>query len=279
TRFAPSPTGPLHLGHAYSAAIAAARAKAKGGQFLLRIEDTDAQRSRVEWERQIYEDLTWLGLEWQSPVRCQSEHGDYYTKALKRLEERGLLFPCSCNRRDIQNALSAPQEGASMHGPDGLVYPGTCRHRPMSSRKPGDALRLNIATSAATLPPKISFTETGPAHPGPHDISPKDLITTVGDVVLARKESGAVAYHLAVVLDDADQDISEVVRGEDLFEATPLHVFLQALLDLPHPLYHHHGLIRDENGVRLAKRSDAQSLATFRSQGMSPAEVLQKIGF
>lgn len=279
TRFAPSPTGPLHLGHAYSALVAAERAKAQRGKFLLRIEDTDQQRSRPEWEAQIYEDVAWLGIQWETPVRRQSDHLAYYAQVLQGLADQGLLYPCSCSRADIREALSAPQEGAPMHGPDGLIYPGTCRHRPMSDRKPGDALRLNMAKAVEVLGIEtLSFIETGPAHAGTHHFAPQDLIETVGDVVLARKETEAAAYHLAVVVDDALQGITEVVRGEDLYEATPLHVLLQHLLGLPVPLYHHHALIRDAKGKRLAKRSDADALSAFRDAGLTPLEVKTKIG-
>jgi glutamyl-Q tRNA(Asp) synthetase len=277
TRFAPSPTGPLHLGHAFSALTAWQRAKAAGGMFLLRIEDLDADRCRPEWEALISEDLAWLGLDWPRPVRRQSEHVADYEAAIARLAERGLVYPCSCTRSDIREALSAPQEGAPAVGPDGIVYPGICRGRPMSSRRSGDALRLDIARAVAEAPP-LTFEETGPIRAGTHRIDPGALVTGTGDIVLGRRLTGNVAYHLAVVRDDALQGVTEVVRGEDLFSATPVQVLLQALLDLPTPAYHHHRLIRDERGRRLAKRDDARGLSTYRAAGLSPADIRAKIG-
>jgi glutamyl-Q tRNA(Asp) synthetase len=269
----------LHLGHAYSALVAAERAKTRDGHFLLRIEDTDHQRSRPEWEAQIYTDLTWLGLTWETPVRRQSDHLADYADILEQLADRALLYPCACSRADIRGALSAPQEGAPMHGPDGLIYPGTCRHRSIRDRQPGDALRLNMAKAVEVLgAATLHFTETGPTYEGVHSFAPGRLVETVGDVVLARKETEAAAYHLAVVLDDAFQGITEVVRGEDLYEATPLHVFLQHLLGVPVPLYHHHRLIRDAQGKRLAKRSDAEALSALRKVGCSPEGIRARIG-
>ncbi|EAR50402.1 glutamyl-/ glutaminyl-tRNA synthetase [Oceanicola granulosus HTCC2516] len=277
TRFAPSPTGPLHLGHAFSALTGQARAQAAGGSFLLRIEDLDRARSRPEWEAQIFDDLHWLGCRWPTPVRRQSDHLADYEAALERLAARGLLYPCSCTRGDIRAALSAPQEGVPV-GPDGIVYPGTCRGRPMTSRRPGDALRLDMAR-AAELVARLAFTETGPGHAGRHEVRTAELVESAGDIVLGRRDTGSVAYHLAVVHDDALQGVSEVVRGADLFEATPLQVLLQALLGLPTPTYHHHDLIRDAQGRRLAKRDDARAIATYRAEGMSPAEVRRMFGF
>ncbi|MEM8957599.1 MAG: tRNA glutamyl-Q(34) synthetase GluQRS [Pseudomonadota bacterium] len=273
TRFAPSPTGPLHLGHAYSAMLAHDIAQAAGGQCLLRIEDLDRERCKPEWEALIEQDLSWLGLDWPRPVRRQSDHPGDHAAALDRLESRGLLYPCRCNRADIRAALSAPQEGAAPPlGPDGLVYPGTCRARTMANRQPGDALRLNMARAVARTGP-ISFTEIGPERSGTHQIAPETLINEIGDVVLARRGSGAIAYHLAVTVDDALQQISHVVRGVDLFDATAIHVLLQRLLELPTPLYHHHRLIRDEAGKRLAKRDDDRAIRLYRDAGKTPAEI------
>jgi len=274
TRFAPSPTGLLHLGHAFSALTAWELARAAGGTFLLRIEDIDIPRCRPEFEAAIFEDLRWLGLDWPEPVLRQSDNLPAYGAALERLGALGLTYPCSCTRADIRAALSAPQEGVA--GPDGPVYPGTCRGRSLASRQPGDAIRLDMARAVAVTGP-LRFTETGPAHAGPHEISPEAMIETVGDVVLARRDIGT-SYHLAVVVDDAAQAITDVVRGEDLFTATPIHVLLQTLMGLPLPSYHHHRLIRDAAGKRLAKRDDARAIRTYRAEGLSPAAVRAMVG-
>ena len=275
TRFAPSPTGPLHLGHAYSALLAHDRARDAGGAFLLRIDDIDLTRARPEWEALIVQDLTWLGLTWDGPIRRQSDHLPDYRAAIDRLAAQGLTYPCSCKRRDIEAAASAPQEGAPSHGPDGRIYPGTCRGRPMSDWSQGDAIRLDLPRAIPqTLP---SFTETGPKHKGLHTPSAEHLLTHIGDPVLARPQMGA-SYHLCVVIDDAAQDISHVIRGEDLFEATALHVLLQNLLGLPTPSYHHHPLIRDEAGKRLAKRDDARAIRLYRDEGATPQDIRRMVG-
>ena len=279
TRFAPSPTGWLHLGHAYSALVGHARARAAGGRFLLRIEDTDRARCRPEYEAAIYDDLAWLGLTWEVPVRRQSEHLADYEAALDRLIAQGLCYPCGCTRADIHAALSAPQEGVTHLPPDGAVYPGTCRHRPMADRRPGDAIRLDMARAiAATRDVGLQFTETGPERLGTHRLDPGALADRIGDVVLARKDIGAAAYHLAVVVDDALQGVTEVTRGMDLFEATPVHVLLQFLLGLPVPTYHHHRLIRDDQGKRLAKRDDARALSRYRAEGATPQDIRAMVG-
>ncbi len=276
TRFAPSPTGPLHLGHAFSAILAHDMARAKGGRFLLRIEDIDRQRSKPEWEEQIFDDLAWLGLSWETPVMRQSDRQAAYDAALARLAAKDLVFPCSCSRADIELAANAPQEGVPSHGPDGRIYPGTCRERPISARKPGDAVRLHMAKAVECLP-RISFRETGPERSGPHVIAPDNLIRCVGDVVLARRDWGT-SYHLSVVIDDAAQGVTDVVRGQDLFDATAIHVLLQHLLTLPTPTYHHHRLIRDDQGKRLAKRDDARAIATYRADGATPQDIRKMIG-
>lgn len=262
TRFAPSPTGPLHLGHAYAALTAAAR----GDRFLLRIEDIDRLRCKPQWEAALEDDLRWLGLSWEVPVMHQSARQSAYDAALAQLAQMGLSYHCTCTRADIRAALSAPQEGT-----DGPIYPGTCRE---AGHQTG-ALRLNL-TKAAELLPDLTFTETG-TNPGTHHIRPADLIANTGDVILSRRDIG-VAYHLAVVVDDAAQGITEVTRGEDLFPATSLHVALQHLLNLPTPAYHHHKLIRDDQGKRLAKRDDARALAKYRDEGLTPADIRAKIG-
>ncbi len=276
-RFAPSPTGLLHLGHAYSALVAWDMARAEGGRFLLRIEDIDRPRCRAEYEAAIYEDLRWLGLDWPAPVWRQSARMAAYEAALARLAQMGLTYPCSCSRSDIRAALSAPQEGAARGGPDGPLYPGTCRGRSMAERRPGDAIRLDMRAVARHLGGRVlAFTETGARHAGRHRIGAADL-AGLGDIVLARRDIGT-SYHLAVVVDDAAQGITHVVRGRDLFAATPIHVLLQHLLGLPTPIYHHHRLIRDENGKRLAKRDGARALATLRAQGVSPAQIRRRLG-
>ena len=275
TRFAPSPTGPLHLGHAYSAILAHDRARAAGGQFLLRIEDIDTARSRPEWEAQIYEDLRWLGLTWDGPVLRQSARMETYASALNHLIDMDLCYPCRCTRGDIRAALSAPQEGAPILGPDGPVYPGTCRGRSMAEAGPQDAIRLDMARAVALASPR-AFTETGPAHAGIWRPTPEAMIAEVGDIVLSRRDIGT-SYHIAVTVDDAAQGITEVVRGEDLFEATKIHVLLQALLEYPTPRYYHHGLIRDDQGKRLAKRDDARAIAAFRAEGASPEDMRRMV--
>lgn len=283
TRFAPSPTGPLHLGHAYSALIGYRRAQARGGTFLLRIEDLDQTRSRPEWEELLMRDLSWLGIDWPRPAWRQSERLDAYGAALDQLWARGLLYPCRCSRADIRAAADAPQEGAPRFGPDGLIYPGTCRPAapqvPPGPRPADCALRLDMVRATAGMDP-LWFDESGASPDGQSgriEVAPQDLIEGVGDVVLARRDMQA-AYHLAVVVDDAAQGVSEVVRGADLFDATAIHVLLQRLLGLPHPAYHHHGLIRDEAGKRLAKRDDARALATYREAGLSPADIRRMVG-
>ena len=266
TRFAPSPTGPLHLGHAYAALVAAER----GERFVLRIEDIDRTRCKPDWEAAIYDDLHWLGLTWQQPVMHQSTRQPAYDAALKRLRDLGLTYHCTCTRADIKAALSAPQEGASL-GPDGPVYPGTCRDK---SHAEG-AIRLNIGAATARLG-AVSFTETG-TDPGTHRFDPAFMAREIGDVVLARRDIGT-SYHLAVVVDDAAQAITEVTRGTDLFAATPIHVVLQRLLTLPTPAYHHHRLIRDDQGKRLAKRDDARALSNYRAEGATPQDIRHLVG-
>jgi glutamyl-Q tRNA(Asp) synthetase len=274
TRFAPSPTGPLHLGHAYSAFLAHDMARAAGGAFLLRMEDTDLQRSKPEWEALIHKDLAWLGLTWDDPVHRQSEHIESYNTRLETLTDRDLLYPCSCSRRDIQAAMSAPQEGVA-HS----VYPGTCRGRPMSDRREGDALRLDLGRALQALSDRdLYFTETGPAHAGRHRVDPDVARAEIGDIVLSRKGEGIVAYFLASAFDDHDQAITTVVRGEDLFEFTPIQVVLQHLFGLDTPDYHHHRLIRDEQGKRLAKRDDARAIRKYRDDGESPADIRRLVG-
>jgi len=278
TRFAPSPTGALHLGHAFSALTAWDMARVEGGVCLLRIEDIDTARSRTDYEAAIFDDLHWLGLDWPHPIMRQSHRQTAYDAALEQLGEKNLTYPCSCSRGDIRAALSAPQEGAVLIGPDGPLYPGTCRGRSMKDRKPGDAIRLNMAAALDFVRENhMVFTETGPRHAGTHRVTGKDLMNSFGDIVLARRDI-ATSYHLSVVVDDAAQKITHVVRGRDLFEATKVHVLLQKLLGLPTPTYHHHRLIRDDDGKRLAKRDDARALATLRNAGTTPAGIRALLG-
>lgn len=277
TRFAPSPTGPLHLGHAYSAIVGHDLARAAGGRFLLRIDDLDQSRARQDYVDLLIEDLTWLGLSWDAVPRVQSQCAGDYRGALEKLVAMDLVFPCRCSRADIAAAASAPQEGEPVIGPDGMVYPGTCRSRSMADAGPDDALRLDIDQAIRALPSLPTFEEVGPERPGHHTLSAATLLTEVGDVVLQRRTMDA-AYHLAVVVDDDATGITHVVRGTDLFEATWIHVLLQALLSLPQPIYHHHRLIRDDAGKRLAKRDDARAIRRYRDDGASPEDIRRMIG-
>ena len=276
TRFAPSPTGPLHLGHAYSALYAFDYVMKNSGKFLLRIEDIDRSRSRDHWEQQIYDDLRWLGISWVNPVMRQSERLPAYSDALNTLINKGLIYRCSCSRRDIAEALSAPQEGAIQYGPDGMVYPGTCRDKNISiTNGYTSTLRLNMKKALATIEDDLIFEERV-FDPRVHSIDPETLSGLVGDIVLARKDMGT-SYHLSVVVDDAAQHVTDVIRGEDLFEATQIHVLLQKLLGLPTPIYHHHRLVRDEAGKRLAKRDDARAIAKYRQDGCTPDDIWQMV--
>jgi len=275
TRFAPSPTGPLHLGHAYAAIFAHDLAKRNGGRFLLRIEDIDRSRSRDHWEEAIHEDLAWLGINSPYPVMRQSEQSGRYHAALQSLWSRGALFACECNRADIRRAIAAPQEGDAWPiGPDGPVYPGICTNRKLGNGADlpiGFALRLSMKTVREVSENEhiISFQEAGSGPSGQRgEITAtfEEFKSTVGELVLGRRDFGT-SYHLSVVLDDAAQGVTDVSRGEDLFEATKIHVVLQRLLGLPTPTYHHHPLVRDEAGKRLAKRDDARAISEYRRQG------------
>lgn len=267
TRFAPSPTGLLHLGHAFSALTAAAQ-----GDFHLRIEDIDRDRCRPEYEAAIFEDLAWLGLDWPQPVMRQSDRMPAYHDALARLAP--LTYPCRCRRGDIRAALSAPQEGALPAGPDGLIYPGTCRHRDLRDAGPDDVIRLDAGRAFDALGlDSIGFTDQGQSH----ILTRQQFLAGIGDVVLSRRGMGT-SYHLAVVVDDAAQGITLVTRGMDLFASTHIHVLLQQLLDLPTPAYLHHRLIRDTAGRRLAKRDDARAIRRYRADGASPDDIRCMVG-
>lgn len=277
TRFAPSPTGPLHLGHAYSAITAHDMARSENGVFLLRIDDIDRDRSKPEWEQGIFDDLAWLGLSWPEPVMREAAAPERFNEVLHRLAALDLLYPCSCSRSDIEAAASAPQEGAPTHGPDGRIYPGTCRGRPMSDYRPGDAMRLDMKRALARAEPLPFFAETGPQYAGSHHLNTDMMLGAVGDIVVSRK-TGDIAYHIAVVVDDHVQNITHVIRGEDLFGATVVHVLLQRLLGYQTPTYHHHTLIRDENGKRLAKRDDARAISAYRAAGATPEDIRRMVG-
>lgn len=273
TRFAPSPTGRLHLGHAYSALFAHAQA-GEGGRFLLRIEDIDPVRCRPEFIDGIVEDLGWLGLTWEQPVRRQSEHLDDYRAALARLEGLGLLYPCFCTRKDIADEVS--RAGHAPHGPDGVLYPGLCRALPAAERAArraaGDSFALRLDMRAATSQAGRLVWHDHAA--GSQAATPEIF----GDVVLARKDT-PTSYHLAVTMDDALQGVTLITRGEDLFAATHVHRLLQALLDLPVPQYHHHHLLTDDTGKRFAKRDRSLTLQALRQTGCSPSDVCRLAGF
>lgn len=270
TRFAPSPTGYLHLGHAHSALVGWHKARAETGRFLLRIEDIDPVRCRPEFEAAILEDLGWLGLTWEQPIRRQSDHLADYQGALDRLRGLGVLYPCFCSRKDIAAAVSAP------HGPEGPIYPGTCRALPaemaQARQEQGDpyALRLDVAKARAMTGP-LSFQDQ---REGAVEARPE----TLGDVVLARRDAPA-SYHLCVTVDDHLQGVTLVTRGVDLFHATHIHRLLQAILDLNVPTYLHHLLLTNAAGERLSKRDGAVAIRALRQAGRSAAEVRALAGF
>ncbi|MFV0473018.1 MAG: tRNA glutamyl-Q(34) synthetase GluQRS [Pikeienuella sp.] len=274
-RFAPSPTGRLHLGHAFSALTAWEAARAAGGVFRIRIEDLDPGRARPEHEAGIFADLAWLGLSWPGPVMRQSARGAAYAEALARLSAMGLTYPCACTRADIAAAGGAPQEGAETPPP----YPGTCRPRTGGAAAAGRpaAIRLDMEAALALAGP-LDFIELGAGPGGESGRIAIDGATlrAIGDVVLMRKDAAA-AYHLAVVVDDATEGITHVTRGEDLFASTPVHRLLQALLGLRVPVWRHHRLIRDESGRRLAKRADDVSLQALREAGAGPADIREMV--
>ncbi len=277
-RFAPSPTGLLHLGHAFSALTAWDRSQAVGGEFLLRLEDIDSTRSKQEYVDAIFEDLSWLGIAWPRPVMLQSTRMSAYQSALRQLDKLGVTYRCNCTRRDIADALSAPQEGVQI-GPDGPVYPGTCKSRYILDEHA--AIRLNMEAAIELLGSQpIAFEELGegPNTETGHIVtSAEQMISGIGDIVLARKDIGT-SYHLSVVVDDAAQKVTHITRGQDLFEATPIHRVLQNLLRLAEPRYYHHRLIRDENGKRLAKRDDSRAIRKYRADGASPRDIRKMVG-
>ena len=277
TRFAPSPTGYLHRGHAFSALTAFSAARAANGRFLLRIEDIDRTRCRPEYEAAILEDLAWLGLDWETPVRRQSDHMADYGAALRDLAERGLTYRCFRTRREVAEAIESAPHGA-MEAFRGAPLPPDEEARRVEAGEPY-AWRLSLAAAQHALGgfEGLTFLEEGEGPAGEHGpIAARPEIG--GDVVLARKDVG-VAYHLAVVSDDARQGVTHVIRGRDLFEATHVQRLLQALLALPTPAYRHHRLLTDAQGRRFAKRDDAQTLRSLRASGMTAAQLRGEMGF
>jgi glutamyl-Q tRNA(Asp) synthetase len=280
-RFAPSPNGYLHLGHALSALRNFDLARAAGGRFLLRIEDIDAARCRPDYEQAIYDDLAWLGITWEQPVRRQSAHFDEYGAALARLDAMGLVYPSFESRGEIARLVAARATHAPWpRDPDGApLYPGDARALPPSERRrrmeAGDpyALRLDMAAAIARTG-ALSWGETGAeSEAGSVAAAPQMW----GDVVLARKET-PTSYHLAVVVDDARQRVTHVVRGQDLLWSTSVHRVLQALLDLPAPSYHHHRLILDAEGKKLSKSTRATALRALRESGATAADIRRMVG-
>ena len=273
TRFAPSPTGRLHIGHGWSALLAMDFARANGGSFHLRIEDIDGTRSRPEHVAGIVEDLNWLGVAWDGEIAFQSDRLDHYEAALERLRQMDLLYPCFCTRADIAASTSAP------HGPEGPVHPGTCRALPPSERErriaAGEphAWRLDMAKAVAAARELYWKSASLPTSALPlREQMIEARPQPAGDVVLARKDAPA-SYHLSCTLDDAAMGVTHVLRGEDLFAATHVHRLLQALLDLPTPVYCHHPLLVGADGKRLAKRDGSIALADLRAQGVDPAAL------
>jgi glutamyl-Q tRNA(Asp) synthetase len=278
-RFAPSPNGYLHLGHAYSAILNYQMAQACGGRFLLRIENIDTARCRPEFEQAIYEDLAWLGLTWEEPVRRQSEHFLDYAKALDRLAAQDLLYSCFCTRGDVLRAISAKPDWP--RDPDEApLYPGTCkplsnverREKLAAGQHPAQRLDMEKAIRAAKMP--LTWHERDASGEEREMAAQPELW---GDAVLSRKDI-LVSYHIAVVVDDALAGVSDIVRGKDLFMATGLHRLLQELLVLPRPTYHHHDLVLDEAGQKLSKSRNAKSLRALRQEGLAPSDIYNRLG-
>jgi glutamyl-Q tRNA(Asp) synthetase len=288
-RFAPSPNGYLHLGHALSAVLNFDMARQCGGRFLLRIEDIDASRCRPEFEAAIYQDLAWLGLTWENPVRRQSDHFDVYAAALGRLDAMGLIYPGFESRAEIARLVADRERaGPWPRDPDGVPhYPGDAKTLPASERQrrrdAGDpfALRLDMAAAMALARVNdsgapLSWTETGAGPDEETGVVAADPAAW-GDFILARRDV-PTSYHLSAVVDDAIQDVTHVVRGQDLFRITGLHRLLQVLLGLPQPVYHHHRLIRDAEGHKLSKSTAATGLRKLRHHGVTTADVRRMIG-
>jgi glutamyl-Q tRNA(Asp) synthetase len=281
-RFAPSPNGYLHLGHALSALIDFEMARSLGGRFLLRIEDIDTTRCRPEFEQAIYEDLAWVGITWEEPVRRQSESLDAYRDALAKLEAQGLIYPSFESRAEIARHIAQHTGAPWPHDPDGSpLYPGTSKQLTSEERRrriaAGEPYAVRLDMSAALRRTgALTWVEIGADPKQGHET----LMTEPdrwGDVVLARKDT-PTSYHLSVVVDDALQAVTHVVRGQDLYQATSVHRVLQTLLDLPGPLYHHHRLILDAEGHKLSKSTQATALRELRQQGKTPADIRRLVG-
>jgi glutamyl-Q tRNA(Asp) synthetase len=282
-RFAPSPNGYLHLGHAFSALLNVDLTRAAGGRFLLRIEDIDTVRCKPEFEAAIYDDLGWLGIEWEAPVRRQSEHFAFYREAIEKLSAEGLVYPSFESRAEIAKLVARREaDGPWPRDPDGApLYPGDAkalssaeRTRLLQSGEPY-ALRLDMAAACARTG-ALGWTEHGRGPDGETgEIAARPQAW--GDVILARKET-PTSYHLSVVIDDALQGVTEVVRGEDLFWSTSVHRLLQTLLGLPRPAYRHHRLVRDTAGAKLSKSTGATGLRELRAQGATPADIRRLAG-
>jgi glutamyl-Q tRNA(Asp) synthetase len=282
-RFAPSPNGYLHLGHAYSALLNFDLARRSGGRFFLRVEDIDATRCRAEFETAIYEDLAWLGISWEPSVRRQSEYFSDYRDALEKLSALGLVYPSFESRAEIAKLVAQREEsGPWPRDPDGApLYPGSAKSLPAAQRRrlvesgAAYALRLDMA-AAVRLAGDLGWDEQGEGPDGESGTIAAEPLAW-GDVILARKET-PTSYHLSVVIDDALLGVTEVVRGQDLFWSTSVHRLLQALLGLPAPAYRHHRLIRDTAGQKLSKSTDATGLRELRAAGATPADIRQLVG-
>ena len=279
-RFAPSPNGYLHIGHAYSALVNQRIARAISGRLLLRVENIDLGRCRPEYEKAIEDDLAWLGVEWEKPVRRQSDYFPVYARALDGLIERGLAYRCFCVRGDISRVIADKRDWPA--DPDGVPhYPGVCRHMSRAERQrrlasgQRAAVRIDMAAALATRADPLSWREFGESAVA-REVAANPAAW--GDAIIGRRDVSA-SYHLAVVLDDADQGVTDVVRGMDLFHATGLHRMLQHLLGLPAPAYRHHDLLRDERGAKLSKSAHAKSLRSLRAEGMTATRVREMLGF
>ena len=271
TRFAPSPTGELHLGSAYSAWVGWHRAREAAGRFLVRIEDIDIRRCRRDYEQSMLEDLCWLGLHWDGEVRRQSEHFADYGRVLDQLDQRGLVYPCFCSRAEIEREVAASANAP--HGPDGPLYPGTCRHLSVQERRDRIStghelcMRLDAARAAEQAGPYHFVDETHGRLQG------QPLL--LGDFVIARKDT-PTSYHLSVTVDDHLQGVTVVTRGEDVLPSTHVHVLLQRLLGYETPLYAHHKLLRDASGRRFAKRDRDFTIRALRESGVTPQQVIAR---
>ncbi|HKU07176.1 MAG TPA: tRNA glutamyl-Q(34) synthetase GluQRS [Bradyrhizobium sp.] len=281
-RFAPSPNGYLHLGHAYSALLNSDLARERGGRFLLRIEDIDAARCRPEYEAAIYGDLAWLGVGWETPVRRQSDHFSAYREAIEKLSAQGLIYPSFESRAEIARLVETRKDASWPRDPDGApLYPGTAKTLSAAERRDliasgaPFALRLDMDAAIARVGP-LAWTELG-AGPAGETGEVTARPEAWGDVILARKET-PTSYHLSVVVDDALQGATEIVRGKDLFWSTSVHRLLQHLLGLPQPVWRHHRLIRDEAGQKLSKSTQATGLRELRAAGATPTKIRQLVG-